>query len=220
MKSVNSFFNKAAFCAVLAVFVFALSCKSSPKNAAENTGEKAEKQISGQWNENEMSEAVQLGYFYTGDELKEISSAEVEFKKESGYEKSAFGLVFGYVADDKGKLSSYVRFEITVDGEYALYSVNGSSYTDLVEPNGQNTAYLYETANVKKGYGSANTLKIKLNQDGTYACYINGAKAADGIPPVKNGVNNLMPFFSVGKQNQEKFPDTPVRVSYRIVNAE
>ena len=43
--------------------------------------------------------------------------------------------------------------------------------------------------------------------------------AAENKTPVKDSVNNLMPFFSVGKKTQEKLPDKPVRVSYRIVSA-
>lgn len=42
---------------------------------------------------------------------------------------------------------------------------------------------------------------------------------AENVTPVKDSVNNLMPFFSVGKKTQEKLPDKPVRVSYRIVSA-
>ncbi len=218
MKSAISFLTKTVFCAaVICAAACILSCKSAPKNSgADGSGSN---QITGQWQENEMSDTVQTGYFYTGDELKDFSSAEVEFKKESGYSKSAFGLVFGYIADDKGKLSSYVRFEITVDGEYALYGVTASTYTDLVEPNKANTAYLYETSSVKKGYGSVNTLKVTRNADGTYNCFINGTKMAENVAPVKDSVNNLMPFFSVGKKAQEEFPDKPVRVSYRIVSA-
>ena len=97
MKSAISFLTKTVFCAAaVCAAACILSCKSAPKNSGADGSDS--NQITGQWQENEMSDTVQTGYFYTGDEIKDFSSAEVEFKKESGYSKSAFGLVFGYIA--------------------------------------------------------------------------------------------------------------------------
>ena len=91
MKSAISFLTKTVFCAaVMCAAACILSCKSAPKNSgADGSGSN---QITGQWQENEMSDTVQTGYFYTGDELKDFSSAEVEFKKKADTQKALSAL--------------------------------------------------------------------------------------------------------------------------------
>ena len=142
---------------------------------------------------------------------------EGEFKKAGGYENSAFGFVFGYTANDKGMLSDYLRFEITTAGEYAVYACKGSTYIDLVEANNKNTAYMYPSSAISGGYNSANKLKIEKTKENTYKLYINGKNVNTiTVPEGFGNSNGVMAFFSVGKANQEQFPDKPVRVTYRI----
>ncbi len=160
-----------------------------------------------------------FGYFYTTDELGRFSSLEVEFKKDSGFENSCFGLIFGYSKTENGILSNYVRFEINTLGEYALYTWDGSKYSDLIDSSAKNTAYLTENSSISKGYGSVNKLKIELDSEEHYSCYINGSKIASSITPFENSDYSTMAFFSVGKSDEENFPDSPVQVSYRLINS-
>jgi len=171
------------------------------------------------WSETELTNLENCGYFYTTPELGQFDMIEGEFKKATGYEKSAYGFVFGYTKPEaSGKLTNYIRFEINTDGEYALYKWDGSSYTDLVESNTTGTAYFYPNSTITKGYDSTNKLKVEVNSNGKYDLYINGTKIANNVTPLKNGTYGAMAFFSVGKENQEKLPDQPVKVTYRITD--
>jgi len=175
---------------------------------------------SGDWTSLTEENAKQnYGKFYTSDELGKLSVLEAEFKKESGYEGSCFGFVFGYSEPKDGVLPNYLRFEINTLGEYAVYTWDGSKYTDILDETADNTAYLVENSGIKKGLGSTNKLKIETNANGEYTCYINGAKVASGITPMKNTSYGAMAFFSVGKADQENFPDAPVRISYRVTSS-
>jgi hypothetical protein len=203
---------KKNFFPFLLILIVLFGCKSTP--ATENSTEGA-LATGGTWLENQMSSATQCGFFYTSPETVNPGSYEVEFKKESGYSKAAFGIIFGYTAKENGLLENYNRFEINVDGEYALYQVSGSTYTDLVEANNNNTAYFIPSSAIKKGFSQTNILKIEFSNN-MYSCYINGTQVAKSIPLSTNGENKSLSFFSVGKENQEVFPDTPVKISYRI----
>lgn len=173
-----------------------------------------------EWIEFSQENVIQnFGYFYTTDELGNFSSLEVEFKKDSGYESSCFGLIFGYSKTEDGVLSNYERLEINTLGEYAVYTWNASNYTDLINDDAKNTAYLSENSSITKGYGSSNKLKIEIDDNGLYSCYINGSKVASGIQPMENTTYGAMAFFSVGKSDEENFPDSPVKVSYRITDS-
>ena len=95
-----------------------------------------------------------------------------------------------------------------------------SQDADLVENHGENTAYRYESSAVKGGYDSVNKLKIERSGDKDYTLYINGSKVAAFTAP--NGFSNsdgVMAFFSVGKADQEQFPEVPVKVTYRITDS-
>lgn len=171
------------------------------------------------WTETQLTDSQNCGYFYTTPELGQFDMLEGEFKKTTGYEKSAYGFVFGYTKpDDKGKLTNYIRFEINTDGEYALYKFDGASYTDLVGANGSGTAYFYPSDKITKGYDSANKLKLQVTSNGKYNVFINGSQIGGDIDPIKDGTFGAMVFFSVGKETQEKLPDQPVNVTYRITN--
>lgn len=188
-----------------------ISCGSSK---TETTSEEPE------WiSLSQENSAQDFGYFYTTDELGRFSSLEVELKKDSGYDGSCFGLVFGYSKTDDGILSNYNRLEINTLGEYAIYSWDGSKYTDLIDSDAKNTAYLTENSSIKKGYGASNKLKIELDSNNLYTCYINGSKIASEIKPLENSNYGAIVFFSVGKENEENFPDSPVQVSYKITNS-
>src|SRR5574344_1568276 len=171
------------------------------------------------WLEAQLTDLDDCGYFYTSPELGQFDMIEGEFKKAKGYVKSAYGFVFGYTTPaDNGKLNNYLRFEINPDGEYALYKWDGANYTDLVESNDKATAYFYENGSINKGYDSTNVLKVALNSNNKYDLYINGTKVASNIARIKDAKYGVMAFFSVGKKDQEKLPDQPVKVTYRITN--
>src|SRR5574344_2882381 len=205
------------------VFIFAIStifatatlvsCASSKKAADTVTN------FTTDWSETQLTDLENCGYFYTTPELGQFDMIESEFKKATGYEKSAYGFVFGYTADDKGKLTNYIRFEINTDGEYALYKFDGKNYTDLVESNTAATAYFYANGAITKGYDATNTLKVELNSNGKYDVSVNGTKVGSNIERIKDSTYGAMAFFSVGSANQEKLPDQPVKVSYRITNS-
>ncbi|MBE6351027.1 MAG: hypothetical protein E7062_09835 [Spirochaetaceae bacterium] len=204
----------------LAIFVLIgfFGCKST--EVEEPTEEVLVSTFTSDWAESIFSEQDQHGYFFTTPELGHFSMIEGEFKKSGGYEKSSFGFVFGYTADSEGWLSDYLRFEINTAGEYAVFACNGNSYTDLVEANEENTAYMYTSASINTGYDTVNKLKIEKKADSSYDLYINGTKCVSVKAP--EGFSNsdgIMAFFSVGKQNQEQFPDEPVRVTYRITDS-
>lgn len=193
-----------------------LSCEST--NVSGNEKELLST-FSKEWIENIFSKTEQLGYFFTTPELGQFNMIEGEFKKSGGYENSAFGFVFGYTANEEGMLSDYLRFEITTAGEYAVYACKGSTYIDLVEANNENTAYMYPSSAISGGYNSANKLKIEKTKENTYKLYINGKNVNTiTVPDGFGNSNGVMAFFSVGKANQEQFPDNPVRVTYRITD--
>ena len=171
------------------------------------------------WESPQLSDIEDCGYFYTSPEFGQFDMIEGEFSKKSGYIKSAYGFVFGYTRPSStGKLYNYIRFEINTDGEYALYKWDGKTYTDLVEPNDEGTAYFYPSTAINKGYNAINKLKIQVN-DGKYDVYINGRLIKKGIEFIPNGTYGVMGFFSVGQVTQEDLPYTPVVVSYRITDA-
>lgn len=159
------------------------------------------------------------GKFYTSEELGKCSVLEADFRKESGNEGSGFGLVFGYSEPKEGVLSNYIRFEINALGEYAIYSWNGSKFADILDPSAVNTAYLVESSSIKKGLGTTNKLRIEVDSKGTYSCSINGTKVASGIQPMKDATYGVMTFFSVGRADEENFPDSPVKVAYRVTSS-
>lgn len=216
MKSVKNFKKicLVAFVAICATLF--LSCEST--NVSGNEKELLST-FSKEWIENIFSKTEQLGYFFTTPELGQFNMIEGEFKKSGGYENSAFGFVFGYTANEEGMLSDYLRFEITTAGEYAAYACKGSTYIDLIEANDKNTAYMYPSSAIVGGYNSANKLKIEKTGDTSYNLYINGTNVASvTVPEGFGNSDGVMAFFSVGKQNQEQFPDNPVRVTYRITD--
>jgi hypothetical protein len=225
----NNFLRLVTITTILWVTVCAFSCKSSevveePAPVAEEPVEVAETVLvstdSGEWSENVFADADQHGYFFTTPEIGQFSMVEGEFKKAGGYEQSGFGFVFGYTADDEGWLADYLRFEITTAGQFSAYACRGGSYIDLVENHGENTAYRYESSAVKGGYDSVNKLKIERSGDKDYTLYINGSKVASFTAPIGfSNSDGVMAFFSVGKADQEKFPDEPVKVTYRITDS-
>ncbi|MBR4385656.1 MAG: hypothetical protein IKP51_03955 [Treponema sp.] len=145
---------------------------------------------------------------------------EGEFTKKSGYAKSAYGFVFGYSDLANGYLKDYIRFEINTDGEYALYTWDGKTYKDLVQPNNKGTAYFYSHPAIKSGYNTQNKLKLVADDETqTWSVYLNGELIKDNIPYLKNGTHGVMGFFSVGQEEQENMPAVPVVVSYRITDA-
>lgn len=217
-----------SFVAVVSIFfatTFVFSCKSAePAEEPAGSQDSGEKVLvstdSSDWSENEFSDSDQHGYFFTTPEIGQYSMIEGEFKKAGGYSESGFGFVFGYTADDEGWLSDYLRFEINTAGQYSVYACRGSTYIDLVENHGENTAYRYDSSAIRGGYNSSNKLKIERKGDKDYTLSINGSKvldftAPDGFP----SSDGAMAFFSVGKADQEKFPDEPVRVTYRVTNS-
>ena len=173
-----------------------------------------------EWESPMLSDIEDCGYFYTSPEFGQFDMIEGEFSKKSGYTKSAYGFVFGYTKPSpRGQLYNYIRFEINTDGEYALYKWDGKTYTDLVEPNSEGTAYFYKSSAINEGYNATNTLKIQV-VNGKYNVYINNHLIKRGIPFIEGGTYGVMGFFSVGQANQEDLPNTPVVVSYRITDAE
>lgn len=160
----------------------------------------------------------EYGYFFTAPQIGPFTVIEAEFKKLGGYEKSAFGFVFSYTADNEGWLSDYMRFEINTAGQYGIYQYDGAQYTDLAQEQAPDTAYLYGTDVIQGGYNTANRLRIEDNGDGTCTISINGTQMA--VVKLAHGkIGRIMPFFSVGKADQERLPDEPVIVTYRITEA-
>ena len=172
--------------------------------------------FSSDWDEESLSDPEDCGYFYTTDNLGEFTMIKGEFRKLGGYEGSTVGFVFGFSPTKDGWLKDYIRFEINTRGEYGIYSFDGKKYTDLAKANKPDTAYLYESAAINAGYNRKNTLTIVKEKDGTYTLSINDTVVATKVPPLKKGTKGVMAFFSVGKEDQENFPDNPVTVVYRI----
>mgnify|MGYP002626392583 CR=1 FL=1 len=171
------------------------------------------------WESPSLKDIEDCGYFYTSPEYGQFSMIEGEFKKSSGYAKSAYGFVFGYGKPaSNGLLSNYIRFEINTDGEYALYKWENRVYTDLLSDDNAGTAYFSKSSAINAGYNSTNKLKVGM-KNGKWNVYINGTLIKEGIEPIANGTHGVMGFFSVGKANQEDLPNTPVVVSYRITDA-
>ena len=175
--------------------------------------------FSSDWDEESLSDPEDCGYFYTTDNLGEFSMIKGEFRKLGGYEGSTVGFVFGFSPTKDGWLKDYIRFEINTRGEYGIYSWDGKKYTDLVQKNKPDTAYLYESAAINAGYNRKNSLTIQKEKDGTYTLSINDTVVAKKVPPLKKGTKGVMAFFSVGKEEQENFPEDPVTVTYRVTDS-
>ena len=187
--------------------------KNDKNTATQNSGSTTAKA-------NADSTFPKYGHFYTTPEIGKLDMVEGEFKKISGYNKSAFGFVFGYSQPNKdGMLKDYIRFEINVDGEYALYTWDGKTYTDLVESITPGTAYFYDHSAIKKGYNAVNDLKVEVGPNNTYNVYINNQLVKGNIPFLRNGTKGAMSFFSVGAKDQERLPEIPVNVDMKIVDA-
>ncbi len=201
---------------VLLVCITLIACASKNETAEESTEETGLVQQSGVWQENSMSNTAQCGYFFTSRELGPLGSVEAVFKKDSGYEHGGFGFAFGYTPAPDGYIKDYIRFDITTSGFYSLYSFKGGVYTDLVEAQPSNEAYFYASSAIKKGNGQENSLKIEKKADGTFSCYINGQKIAENIKPAASGSDGICALFSVGSETQEKFPNSPVKVSFKV----
>ncbi len=210
--------KKSILLSLLGITLILASCAS---NKTESTAaSSASEKFTTDWIEYSKENSTDCGYFYTTEELGEFSMIEGEFKKSAGYERSAFGFVFGYSSEKDGILSDYLRLEVNTEGQYAFYSWDGSKYTDFINPEAENTAYLNEGGPVTAGLDSVNKLKIEQDtSSGTYTCYINGTQIATGIEPIEGSTGGVMAFFSVGKENEEKLPDTPVKVTYRITDS-
>ena len=82
----------------------------------------------------------------------------------------------------------------------------------------EGTAYFSKSSAIVQGLSSLNTLKVDF-QDVTYSFFINGTKVLDNVKSASDAKKGFMAFFSVAKPEEESLPDTPVSVSYRIVNA-
>ena len=171
------------------------------------------------WFHPALSDVQRCGYFYTTPEICQFDMIQGDFRKVSGYKKAAYGFVFGYSQPDpRGYLSDFIRFEINVDGEYALYTWNGQNYVDLVEPNDKGTAYFYEHPAIYKGYNTLNTIKIE-DTGSSYNVYVNGTLIQGNIPYLgSRATKGVMAFFSVAKEHQEDLPKTPVNVGMRITD--
>lgn len=221
----KNIFKLLTFVMLTISLISLVACKST-EEVAETTAtiESTENVIvstATAWDENIFAESDQHGYFFTTPELGQFTMVEGEFKKSGGYGKSGFGFVFGYTADENGWLSDYLRFEINTSGEYAVFACKGSTYIDLLENHGENTAYMNVSSAINGGYDSVNKLKIQKTADKAYDLFINGAKIASITVPAGYGNSDgVMAFFSVGKENQEDFPNQPVRVTYRITNSD
>lgn len=195
------------------------AASSQPLVENEKPGTEQEMTVKKPDSEKKRRTFSDYGYFFTAPQIGPFSVIEAEFKKNGGYEKSAFGFVFSYTADAEGWLSDYMRFEINTAGQFGVYTYDGKIYTDLVEEQEPNTAYLYSTPEVQKGYDTANKLRITDNGDGTCTIAINGIDMVT-VKLVHGKIGKVMPFFSVGKADQEKLPTEPVVVTYRITEAE
>ncbi|MBP5157880.1 MAG: hypothetical protein ILP18_08435, partial [Treponema sp.] len=171
------------------------------------------------WFHPALSDVQRCGYFYTTPEICQFDMIQGDFRKVSGYKKAAYGFVFGYSQPDpRGYLSDFIRFEINVDGEYALYTWDGQNYVDLVEPNDKGTAYFYEHPAIYKGYNTLNTIKVE-DTGSSYNVYVNGTLIQGNIPYLgSRATKGVMAFFSVAKEHQEDLPKTPVNVGMRITD--
>lgn len=171
------------------------------------------------WFHPALADVQRCGYFYTTPEICQFDMIQGDFRKVSGYKKAAYGFVFGYSQPDpRGYLSDYIRFEINVDGEYALYTWDGQNYVDLVEPNDRGTAYFYEHPAIYKGYNTLNQIKIE-DTGSSYNVYVNGTLIQGNIPYLTGrATKGVMAFFSVAKEHQEDLPKTPVNVGMRITD--
>ena len=171
------------------------------------------------WFHPALADVQRCGYFYTTPEICQFDMIQGDFRKVSGYKKAAYGFVFGYSQPDpRGYLSDFIRFEINVDGEYALYTWDGQNYVDLVEPNDKGTAYFYEHPAIYKGYNTLNTIKVE-DTGSSYNVYVNGKLIQGNIPYLNSrATKGVMAFFSVAKEHQEDLPKTPVNVGMRITD--
>lgn len=188
---------------------------TSPEETNAQIQEEEAQPFTTEWIDLVIDDEENCGYFITTDELGNFSSIEGEFKKDSGNQNSCFGFVFGYSSQEEGMVPDYFRFAINVNGEYSLHSWNGSEYKDLIDPEADQ-AYLYKTEYLSTGYGTVNTLRIEIDEEGFLTCFINGNEVASGIEFFETSTPGVMVFFSIGTKEEENLSKNPVKFSYRI----
>jgi len=129
---------------------------------------------------------------------------EIDCKKISGASYNGYGLLFGASDTDVYK---YYYLTIWVDGTYSISKStnNVDDLTDIKERE--------ESDKLHTGYNVTNTLKVVKN-GGEYTVYLNDSQVYEFTDSDISG-NRLGYRVSIGSQNAELFPNTPVDVRFK-----
>ena len=128
---------------------------------------------------------------------------EIECKKMSGFQDSAYGLVFGASNTEPNKF--YTLF-ITVSGGSRVMKMDGDKETYITD--------WTEPSSLLSGYNKLNTLKV-TKSGSTYTLFINNTQVHQFTDSSISG--QRIGFYNYTSiEANEKFPNSPVDVRFRF----
>ena len=128
---------------------------------------------------------------------------EIECKKQSGSKDFAYGLIFG--ASDTGTRQFYSLW-ISCNNSYSINKFTAEKFSQISD--WKKTDKLYS------GYDKINKLKV-VKSGSTYTIFLNDDQVDKFTDSA--GFGNRIGFFaSVGKETDEKFPNSPVDVRFML----
>ena len=146
-------------------------------------------------------------YMTNGKNLNTAGTiVEAQVNKKSGSVDYGYGIVFN--AKDK---DNFYKFIITTDG-WCYLSVCVNSYYTTIKS--------WSTSPfINQGYNTINTLKVSNNLSaGTYNYYINNSLVYTTSMTNYTGIGGPGFYLDIGEQDDEKFPDTPVDVRFKMLD--
>jgi hypothetical protein len=167
-----------------------------------------------------------LRQFYTNDPAKYnngyhhlsyysdiLNAVEIQIKKTGGASNYGYGMCFCYK-----DYNNMYQLVITINGFYRIgkcVAGNWSYYLGGIwtSTNGQ----WPNSANLNKGYGAVNDLKITSNGAGTFSVYFNGIREVDFTDnSFTGGLSGC--FVGIGNISAESFPNSPVDIRYKMIS--
>ena len=128
---------------------------------------------------------------------------EIECKKISGSQKYAYGMIFG--AANTGT-ENFFALLVDCQGYFSILKRDGDNETLKTD--------WINSSNLLSGYNKINTLKV-TESGSTYTIFINGVQVHKFTDSAGFG-NRIGYFASIGPEKDEKFPNSPVDVRFRM----
>jgi hypothetical protein len=147
-------------------------------------------------------------HYFTASAEHSGDTYEAEVKKLSGNTTYGYGMLFCYDSSNPDKLS-YYRLLITTRGSYQIHKrVAGAWAADPIK------AWTASTA-ITAGYNQANKLRV-VKAGNSFTVYINNQQVHTFTDSDITGTK-IGAYVSVGKSDEESFPNTPVDVRFKVL---